>query len=109
MTAAIHVHPYPPVKLFSFFDKGKGPHTYLQLSRKNKELEDMVRTFEENLKAEQARASSAAAATGSTEVTAGVKLSELSKKKRAESCSKAREKANLALSAKLERKKIKLG
>ena len=109
MTAAIHVHPYPLVKLFSFFDKGKGPRKYLQFSRKIKELEDMVRTFEENLKAEQARASSAAAATGSTEVIAGVKLSELSKKKRAESCSKAREKANQALSAKLERKKIKLG
>ena len=35
MSAAIHVHPYPPVKLFSLFDKGKGPRTYLQFSRGN--------------------------------------------------------------------------
>ena len=81
----------------------------LQFSKKNKELEDMVRTFAEILQAEQARASSAAAATGSVEVIVGEKLSELGKRKRAETCSKARETASQALSAKLERKQIRLG
>jgi hypothetical protein len=69
----------------------------------------MVRTFVDKLQAEQAPAPSAVAATGSAEVVICQKLVELGRRKRAEACSKAREKASPAMSTKLERKKIKVG